>query len=44
MIWFNSRARLAISAMALSQMAMVAVMTMTPLHMRDHGHAELSTW
>jgi MFS family permease len=22
---------------------MVAVMTMTPLHMRDHGHAEMST-
>jgi MFS family permease len=29
--------------MAVSQMAMVAVMTMTPLHMRDHGHADLST-
>jgi MFS family permease len=29
--------------MAFSQMAMVAVMTMTPLHMRDHGHAEMST-
>jgi MFS family permease len=24
-------------------MAMVAVMTMTPLHMKDYGHAELST-
>lgn len=24
-------------------MAMVAVMTMTPLHMRDHDHADLST-
>lgn len=42
-IWPNSQARLAITAMAFSQMAMVAVMTMTPLHMRDHGHAELST-
>jgi MFS family permease len=42
-IWPNQRARLAIGAMALSQMAMVAVMTMTPLHMRDHGQAELST-
>lgn len=39
----SMQARLAIGAMALSQMAMVAVMTMTPLHMRDHGHAELST-
>lgn len=27
---------------ALSQAAMVAIMTMTPLHMRDHGQAELS--
>ncbi len=42
-VWASPRARLAIGAMALSQMAMVAVMTMTPLHMRDHGHAELST-
>jgi len=39
----NSMALLAIGAMALSQMAMVAVMTMTPLHMKDYGHAELST-
>lgn len=42
-IWPNSHARLAITAMAFSQMAMVAVMTMTPLHMRDYGHAEMST-
>jgi len=42
-IWPNSLARLAVGAMAVSQMAMVAVMTMTPLHMRDHGHADLST-
>jgi len=42
-IWPNSMARLAIGAMAVSQMAMVAVMAMTPLHMRDHGQAELST-
>lgn len=42
-IWPNQNARLAIIAMAVSQMAMVAVMTMTPLHMKDHGHAELST-
>ncbi|MGH8946816.1 MAG: MFS transporter [Acidimicrobiia bacterium] len=42
-VWNNSRARLALVVMAVSQMAMVAVMTMTPLHMRDHGHAELST-
>jgi MFS family permease len=39
----NPMARLAIVVMAVSHMAMVAVMTMTPLHMRDHGQAELST-
>lgn len=43
-IWPNMPARLAIVAMAVSQMAMVAVMTMTPIHMKDHGHAELSTF
>lgn len=42
-IWPNQRARLAIIAMAVSHMAMVAVMVMTPLHMRDHGHADMST-
>lgn len=42
-VWPNQRSRLALVVMAVSQMAMVAVMTMTPLHMRDHGHAELST-
>jgi MFS family permease len=42
-IWVTPLARLAVGAMAVSQMAMVAVMTMTPLHMRDHGHADLST-
>jgi MFS family permease len=42
-VWADLQARLAIVAMAVSQMAMVAVMTMTPLHMKDHGHAELST-
>jgi MFS family permease len=42
-IWPNLHARLAIVALAVSQMAMVAVMTMTPLHMKDHGQAELST-
>ncbi len=42
-VWPNLGARLAIVAMAVSQMAMVAVMTMTPLQMKDHGQAELST-
>src|SRR5690606_20034625 len=35
-------ALLGLAAMAGSQMAMVAVMTMTPPHMKDHGHADLS--
>ncbi|HXV70071.1 MAG TPA: MFS transporter [Acidimicrobiia bacterium] len=42
-LWPNRPARLALMTMAVSQMAMVAVMTMTPLHMRDHAHADLST-
>jgi MFS family permease len=33
---------LGLAAMAGSQAAMVAVMTMTPAHMKDHGHADLS--
>ena len=31
--------RLAAAAMVLSTLVMVAVMTMTPIHMRDHGHS-----
>ena len=31
-------ARLALTAMILAQMTMVAIMTMTPIHMKDHGH------
>lgn len=30
--------RLAASAMVVTQLVMVAIMTMTPVHMRDHGH------
>lgn len=30
--------RLAAAAMIVTQIVMVAVMTMTPIHMRDHGH------
>ncbi len=41
-IWPVTHARLALGAMAVSQMAMVAVMVMTPLHMDDHGHGEMS--
>ena len=35
-------ALLAIGCLMVSQAAMVGVMVMTPLHMRDHGQAELS--
>ncbi|HUF96656.1 MAG TPA: MFS transporter [Ilumatobacter sp.] len=35
---------LGITAMVVSQAAMVAVMTMTPPHMKDHGHSELSAY
>ena len=31
--------RLAAAAMVITQLVMVAVMTMTPIHMRDHGHS-----
>ena len=37
-------ARVALAAMVISQTAMVAVMTMTPLHMKDHGQADLSAF
>jgi MFS family permease len=32
-------ARLAFTSMIVSQVVMVSVMTMTPLHMKDHGHS-----
>jgi MFS family permease len=31
--------RLAATAMVTTQLVMVAIMTMTPIHMRDHGHS-----
>lgn len=31
--------RLAAAAMVITQMVMVAIMTMTPIHMRDYGHS-----
>jgi MFS family permease len=37
-------ARLGLIAMAVSQAVMVGVMTMTPPHMKDHGHANLSAF
>ena len=35
-------AKIGVLAMVVSQATMVAVMTMTPPHMKDHGHADLS--
>jgi len=43
-IWASPGARLGIAAMAASQAAMVGVMTMTPPHMKDHGHADFSAF
>lgn len=37
-------ARLALAAMVVSQMSMVAVMTMTPVHLRSHGHEGVSSY
>jgi MFS family permease len=43
-IWASPGARLGLAALAASQAAMVGVMTMTPPHMKDHGHADLSAF
>lgn len=40
----TSRGRLALSSMVISQVAMVAVMTMTPVHMKLHGHESVSQY
>ena len=40
----SSLAPLGLAAMVISQTAMVAVMTMTPPHMKDHNHADLSAF
>jgi MFS family permease len=40
----SPRACLALSSMAVSQAAMVAVMTMTPVHMKLHGHEAMSPY
>ncbi|MPY94546.1 MAG: MFS transporter [Acidimicrobiia bacterium] len=37
-------ARLALTSNVISQVTMVSVMTMTPLHMRDHGHESISQY
>jgi MFS family permease len=40
----TQRGRLALSSMVISQVAMVAVMTMTPVHMKLHGHESVSQY
>jgi len=40
----TARGRLALTSMVVSQAAMVAVMTMTPVHMKIHGHETLSQY
>ncbi len=40
----TSDAKLGLAAMAISQAVMVGVMTMTPPHMKDHDHADLSAF
>ena len=36
--------RLAVASMVISQMTMVAVMTMTPVHLKSHGHESVSSY
>jgi len=40
----SPNAQLGLAAMAISQGAMVGVMTMTPPHMKDHDHGDLSAF
>jgi MFS family permease len=40
LIWANPAARLAVGAMVVSQVTMVGVMSLTPLHMDEGGHSQ----
>jgi len=40
----SADARIALLAMVISQMTMVAVMTMTPVHLKSHGHESVSSF
>lgn len=40
----NDSGRLAVASMVVSQMTMVAVMTMTPVHLKAHGHESVSSY
>lgn len=43
-VWSTERGRLALASMVISQVTMVAVMTMTPVHMKLHGHETMSQY
>lgn len=43
-VWATERGRLALASMVISQVTMVAVMTMTPVHMKLHGHETMSQY
>lgn len=43
-IWGTAGARRGAIAMVISQATMVAVMTMTPVHLKAHGHEAVSPW
>ena len=40
----SSDGRIALTSMVISQMTMVAVMTMTPVHLKGHGHETVSAY
>jgi MFS family permease len=40
----SAEGRLALTSMIVSQMTMVAVMTMTPVHLKSHGHETVSAY
>jgi MFS family permease len=40
----SAEGRLALTSMVISQMTMVAVMTMTPVHLKSHGHETVSAY
>jgi MFS family permease len=44
LIWASPRGRLAVTAMIISQATMVGVMTMTPVHLKLHGHEGISAY
>lgn len=43
-VFANDSGRLAVASMVVSQMTMVAVMTMTPVHLKAHGHESVSSY